>query len=137
MLVFEGGHDGIIIWTTEKYLPLLCYSPNVGMPSSRGKQYLLFQSSEMGLKIFKQRQLLKEKMQDLRFTTVIFNFDSLTPAIAKAITLKFEQYCRTFFSDVLMRTEVQLLQENITHGERICDILGIDRKQLIHKLLQL
>lgn len=53
------------------------------------------------------------------------------------IACKFDDFCKSFFSEVLMKTETALLEEYVRHGERICDILAIERKQLLHKLLQL
>jgi hypothetical protein len=85
--------------------------------------------------VFKKRQLLKEKMHEMRFTTLIFNCHEYSPALDRVISNRFDEYCRTFFSEVVMKTEIQLLEENVRHGERICEILGIDRKQLLHKLL--
>lgn len=73
MLVFESGHDGIVVWVTEKFLPRLELPPDWLMPANRAKQYLPFQTSPLGYRIFKRRQLMKEPLEELRLTTVIFN----------------------------------------------------------------
>lgn len=68
-------------------------------------------------------------------TTLIFNCHTYTPDLDRPILAAFDRYCRSFFSDVLMKTELHLLEENMKHGERICDILGIDKRHLLYKLL--
>jgi hypothetical protein len=42
LLVFEEGHDGLIVWVTQRFLPKLDVSPSVAIPANRAKQYLLF-----------------------------------------------------------------------------------------------
>jgi hypothetical protein len=48
-----------VVWVTENFLPKLGLTPPVSMPSSRARQYLLFEASDLGFKIFKRRELLK------------------------------------------------------------------------------
>jgi len=55
MMVFEEGQEGVVVWVTERFMPKLGLIPPVNMPSSRAKQYLLFEASELGFKVFKRR----------------------------------------------------------------------------------
>lgn len=74
-------------------------------------------------------------MHEMRFSTLIFNCHQYSPALDKEISTAFDHYCRRFFSEVAINSELRLLQENVSHGERICQLLRIHPKQLLQKLL--
>lgn len=108
-LVFEGGHDGVVVWITQKWLPLLALPPPLMLPSSRAKTFLHFQASPLGYRLWKRRSLLKEPIEDLNLTTVIFNVEQWSPATEKAISGQFDKFCKRFFSEVVVACETKLL----------------------------
>ena len=85
MLICEGGQDGLIVWITERFLPKLGTSPNVTIQAAHSKRFQLFFSSGLGYKIFKAKKTMREPMEDLSFTTLIFNFDSFSPAAERVV----------------------------------------------------
>lgn len=85
MLICEGGQDGLIVWITERFLPKLGVSPNVAIPIAHSKRFQLFFSSGLGYKIFKARKAMREPMEDLSFTTLIFNFNTFSPAAEQVV----------------------------------------------------
>ena len=73
MLVFEGGMEVLMVWVTQGRLPLLGVVPEVVLSRRQERAMPVFLASELGVKVFKRKEVWKEPLEELDATTIIFN----------------------------------------------------------------